>query len=218
MPQRVNLQPFSGDPLEDIRIFREQIESSIELAQVPAIGRVGYLKLQLQGGALNYFLELPDAERNTLTNALASLESRYLSANRVELYKLKFQERKFNQSKETQEDFLTDLIGLLNVAFANSGGNDYSAERTRRVRDAFITGMPTHIRIKLSLQPDTTTVTDLCSSVSKRFETFCLKSILPDEEASTTGFKPITQGPTSTCLAAAISSRTRANENLAAGQ
>ena len=25
VPQRVNLQPFSGGPLEDIRIFREQL-------------------------------------------------------------------------------------------------------------------------------------------------------------------------------------------------
>ena len=163
VPQTVNLQPFIGGPLEDFRIFREQLENSIELAQVPAIGRVGYLKLHLQGGALNYFLELPDAERNTLTNALARLECRYLSANRVELYKLKFQERKFNQSKETPEDFLTDLTRSANVAFANSGGNDYSAERTRRIRDAFITGMPKRIRIYFLMQPDTTTVTDLCS-------------------------------------------------------
>ena len=100
VPQTVNFQPFSGDPLVDFRIFREQLESSIELARVPAIGRVGYLKLHLQGGALKYFLELPDTQRNRLTNALACHESRYLSGNRVELYKLKFQERKFNQSKE----------------------------------------------------------------------------------------------------------------------
>ena len=71
-----------------------------------------------------------------------------------------------------------------------------------------------HIRIELLMQPDTTTVTDLCS-VSKRL---VLKRILPDEEASTTGFNAITQGPTSTNLASAINSLTRANENLAAGQ
>ena len=43
-------------------------------------------------------------------------------------------------------------------AFADSGGNDYSAERTRRIRDAFIPGMYTHIRLKLLMQPETTTV------------------------------------------------------------
>ena len=93
--------------------------------------QVGFLKLHLQGGALNYFLELPAASKNTLNNALLSLENRYLSANRVELYKLKFQERKFIQSKETPEDILTDITRLANIAFADSGGNDYSAERTR---------------------------------------------------------------------------------------
>ena len=65
------------------------------------------------------------------------------------------------------------------------------------------------------MQPDTTTVTDLCCSVSKFL---VLKSIHPDEEASTTGFNAITQGPNSTNLAAAINSITRAKENLAAGQ
>ena len=65
------------------------------------------------------------------------------------------------------------------------------------------------------MQPDTTTVTNLCSSVSKRL---VLKSILPEEKASTTGFNAITQDPTSTNLPAAINSMTRANENLAACQ
>ena len=41
VPQKVKLQPFSGGPLKDFRIFQEQIESSIDLAQEPAIGRVG---------------------------------------------------------------------------------------------------------------------------------------------------------------------------------
>ena len=54
------------------------------------------------------------------------------------------------------------------------------------------------------MQLDTTTVTDLCSSVSKRL---ILKSFLPDEEASTTGFNAITQGPTSTNRAADYLSR-----------
>ena len=57
VPQTVILQPFVAGPLEEFIIFREQLEISIELAQVPAIERVGYLKLHLQGGALNYFLE-----------------------------------------------------------------------------------------------------------------------------------------------------------------
>ena len=97
----------------------------------------------------------------------------------MELYNLQFQERKFNQSKETPVDFLTDLTRLSNIAFAASGGNDYSAERTRRIRDAFTSGMPTHIRLKLLMQPETTTVNDPFASVTKRL-TF--KSTYPDED------------------------------------
>ena len=73
-------------------------------------------------------MELPAASKNTITNAFRSLENRYVSANRVEIYKLLFQERTFNQSKETPEDFLTDITRLANIAFADSAGNDYSAE------------------------------------------------------------------------------------------
>ena len=213
-PQSVSLTPFTGAVTEDFRVFREQLESSIAPAQVPKAQQVGFLKLHLQGGARNYFLELPAASKNTLNNALLSLENRYLSANRVELYKLKFQERKFNQSKETPEDFLTDITRLANIAFADSGGNDYSAERTRRIRDAFISGMPTHIRLKLLMQPETTTVNDLCASVSKRLT---LKSILPDEDAQATGFNSITDNSTSS-LATALNNIATANKNLASSQ
>ena len=131
---------------------------------------------------MSYFLELPPGDRNTLNIALAALERRYFSANQLELYKLKFQERKFDNSKETPEDFLTDLTKLANIAFANTTGTYRSCERTRRIRDAFISGMPTQIRLKLLMRPDTDTVATLCSQVS---EPFVPKSILPDGGSST---------------------------------
>ena len=40
----VQLTPFSGSPTEDFRVFKEQIQSSIALAQVPDVGKVDYLK------------------------------------------------------------------------------------------------------------------------------------------------------------------------------
>ena len=110
--QSVSLTPFQGscyrrlperqlDPIQEsfYRVFREQLESFISLTQVPNAQQVGFLKLHLQGGALNYFLELPTASKNKLNIVVLSLEKRYLSANRVELYKSKFQERKFNQKR-----------------------------------------------------------------------------------------------------------------------
>ena len=141
----VHINPFSGGPTEDFRVFREQIRSSITLAPIPDAGKVDFLKLHLAGGELSYFLKLPAAEKADLATASTALERGYFSANQLEFYKLQFQERKFDTSKETPEDFLTDLTKLANIAFANSGGVDKSGERTRRIRDAFIAGMPTQL-------------------------------------------------------------------------
>ena len=214
----VQLTPFSGGPTEDFRVFKEQIQSSIALSQVPNAGKVDYLKLHLSGGALSYFLELPAASKADLTTALRSLETRYASQNQLELYKLKFQERKFNSTKETPEDYLTDLMKLANIAFPSTtgaGAVDRSGERTRRIRDAFIAGMPTQIRLKLLLRPDTDTVDNLCSQVSKRL---VLKSILPDDEANATAFNAVTQPETSTSLVTAINSVIEAQKDLVKNQ
>ena len=57
-PQSVNLTRFTRAVTEDFRVLHEQLESSIALAQVPNAQQVEFLKLHLQGIALNYFLEL----------------------------------------------------------------------------------------------------------------------------------------------------------------
>ena len=80
-PQSVSLTPFTGAVTENFRVFREQLESYIALAQVPNTQQVGFLKIHSQGVALNYFLGLTTASKNTLNNALLSLENRFLSAN-----------------------------------------------------------------------------------------------------------------------------------------
>ena len=102
-----------------------------------------------------------------------------------------FEERKFNSTKETPEDYLTDLMKLANIAFLSTTGTgaiDRNGEGNRRTRDAFIAGMPTQIRLKFLLRLDTDTVDDLCSQVSKRL---VLKSILPDDEIKGTAFNAV---------------------------
>ena len=47
----VQLTPFSGSPTEDIRVFKEQTQSLIAIAQIPDAGKVAYLKPHLTGGA-----------------------------------------------------------------------------------------------------------------------------------------------------------------------
>ena len=98
------------------------------------------------------------------------------------MFKLKFQEQKFNLSRETPEDYLKDLTRLANLAFANSTGGDRSQERTRRIRDAFIIGIPSQLRIKFLMELNTKTVQELCTFVSKRL---ALKSVLPDVQPLT---------------------------------
>ena len=125
LPQNVSLTPFTGVVAEDFKVFCEQLESSIALAQVLNAQQVRFSKFHFQNGALNFFLELPITSQNTLKDALLSLENRYLNANRVGHYKLQFQERNFNQSKKTPVDFLTDVTRLANITLGDSGGNDH---------------------------------------------------------------------------------------------
>ena len=61
------------------------------LAQVPNNAKLDYLKLHLTGGALVFLLEIPTEDRDTFDKAIQALENRYRSANRIELFKLKFQ-------------------------------------------------------------------------------------------------------------------------------
>ena len=169
----------------------------------------------MAGGALSYFLELPVAEKADLATALTALERRYSSANQLKFYKLKFQERKFDTSKETPEDFLIDLTKLANIAFANSGGVDRSGEGTQRIRDAFIAGMPTHLRLKLLMRPDTDTVDTLCIQVSKRL---VLKCILPDEDSVSTAFNAVSSTQPSISLTQVLNSVVEAQTDLAQTQ
>ena len=169
----------------------------------------------MAGGAFSYFLELPAAEKADLATALTALERRYCTANQLEFYKLKFQERKFDTSKETPEGFLTDLTKLANIDFANSGGVDRSGEQTRRIRDNFLAGMPTQLRLKLLMRPDKDTVDTLCTQVSKRL---VLKSILPNEDSFLTAFNAVLSTQPSTSLTQVLNSVVEAQKDLAQTQ
>ena len=209
--QTVVRNPFSGGETEVFRTFKEQIRSSVSLAQVPNNAKLDYLKQHLTGGALAFFLEIPTADRNTFDKAIQAFENRYLNANRIELFKLNFQERKFNLSRETPEDNLTDLTRLTNLAFPNPTGGDRSQERTRRIRDAFISGMPSQLQPKLLMELDTKTAQELCTFDSKRL---ALKNILPDEEATSKAFNALSFNETTNLMTEALNSIAATNSEL----
>ena len=48
----------------DIRVFKEQFQSSVALAQVPDAGKVGHLEQHLNGGTLSFFLNYREAAKH----------------------------------------------------------------------------------------------------------------------------------------------------------
>ena len=176
----LNLQTFSGAETENIDQFERQLRSCIGLAQIDAANQHLYLHLHLKGNALTFYDQLAQATREDLDLALTALRERYVGPERVEFYKLQFQNRKFNKSKETIQDYLTELQRLANLAFPNiaaraaAGGlpaiaaEDRANDRTRRVKEAFINGMPNKLKKYLLTLQEATPVEQHCEKASKR--------------------------------------------------
>ena len=135
--------------------------------------------MHLKGGALTFFEQLPEATRVDYDLAVAALRERYQNDQRVQLQKLIFSASKLKSSEESAQDFLTYLQRLAleaypNVARAAAGGRpavaaeDGALERARRIREAFINGMPIKLRRFLMTQPEDTTIQDLCAKAASR--------------------------------------------------
>ena len=117
-----------------------------------------YLHLHLKGNALVFYDQLTEAIRKDLDQALDALRNRYVNPDRIELYKLQFQNRKLKQSEEIIHDFLTELQRLASLAFPNIAARaaaagvpavaaeDRSNERVRRVKENFINGLPNKLK------------------------------------------------------------------------
>ena len=176
----VNLQPFKGTEKENLNEFLRQLESCIQVAAVPNDDRHRYLHLHLKGGALTFFDQQEAAVRDYYDQAVAALRDRYQNDQRIQLQKLLFNSRKMNPSEESAQDFLTELQRLALEAYPNvvaraaAGGRpavaaeDRAQERTRRVREAFINGMPIKLKRFLMTQPDETPIEELCAKASSR--------------------------------------------------
>ena len=105
-------------------------------------------------GALAYLDQMPSATRQDYDLAIAALRQRYVNPQRPELKRIVFHLRKFKPEQETASDFLTELQRLAGESFpdvaavAAAGGQpavpakNRANERTRRVREAFINGLP----------------------------------------------------------------------------
>ena len=189
----VNLQPFKGTDKENLNEFLRQLTSCIHIAGINDADRHQYLHLHLKGGALSFFDQLPEATRNDYDLALAALRERYFNDQRIQLQKILFSARKMKPSEESAQDFLTDLQRLALEAYPNVVARAAAAgrpavaaenrqlERNRRVREAFINGMPIKLKRFLMTQPDDTTIEDLCTKAASRM---IVDKLYPEDDDS----------------------------------
>ena len=176
----VNLQPFKGTEKENFDEFLRQLESCTQVAGIPDDQRHRYLHLHLKGGALTFFDQQEAAVRDDYDAAVAALRNRYQNDQRIQLQKILFNSRKMKVSDESPQDFLTELQRLALEAYpdiqarAAAGGRpavnaeNRAQERTRRVREAFINGMPIKMKRFLMTQPEDMAIDELCTKVSSR--------------------------------------------------
>ena len=196
-PPHVSLKLFAGLPNKNWDQFEDLLRASIAVARIPADHnqQARYLHLHLDGNALNYYLRLPENTRNALDDALEQLRNRYSGPDQRHNFELDIQSRKFDPVKEQPDDFLTDLQRLANLAIVDDvgAGIDRNDERTRRIREQFIQGMPFKYKKVLLRELDKVGVNDLCSIVKRRRR---IDQLNP-EPAHTTAFNSLTSSQNS---------------------
>ena len=176
----MNLQLLKGTEKGNLNEFIRQIENCIQIAGIANNDHHQYLHLHLKGGALTNFDQFPDAVRQVYDLALAALRQRYQNDRSIQLQKLVFQARKLKSSEESAQDFLTDLQRLALEAYPDIAtraaacgrpavvAENRAQERSRRVREAFINGMPINFRRFLMTQQQDTTIDDLYAKAACR--------------------------------------------------
>ena len=193
----VSLKRFAGLPNDNWDQFEGLLRASIAVARIPADHnqQARYLHLHLDGNALNYYLRSPENTRNALDDALEQLRNRYSGPDHRRNFELDLQSRKFDPAKEQPDDFLTDLQRLANLAIVDDVGAriDRNDERTRRIREQFIQGMPFKYKKVLLRELDNVGVRDLCSIVKRRLR---IDQLNP-EPAHTIAFNSLTSSQNS---------------------
>ena len=110
---------------------------------------------------------------NDLDDALRALRDRYNQIANQEFHRIKFHERKFDSVKESPENYIVELQRLALKAFPNVAAGAHGAaidradERTRRVKEAFIQGMPIKFKRKLLKEPQERTVEELGRQITR---------------------------------------------------
>ena len=168
-----NIQPyikvdkFSGKLGESFDDFRSSIESAVALAGIDDALRPQFVRMNLAESALRFFNGLPEAVRNDYDQLMERLGRRYNNTDNGAFHVLRFNEKIFDPSKETAEDFLVAIQRLADLAFPDNAaaGVNRAQERTDRIKEKFIQGMPLKYKRKLLKAPAAETVDQLCDRI-----------------------------------------------------
>ena len=82
----VTIQKFGGTSSESWTDFESLFRSLVEVANIDAAQRVGYLKLQLKDSALQFFHTLDNATRGDLELTLTALKNHFCNPNLKEIH------------------------------------------------------------------------------------------------------------------------------------
>ena len=191
----ITLSKFAGGDHENWHNFETLLRSTVVVADVPNARRPGFLKLHLEGPALQFFQTLDAAVQGHFENAITALRNHYCNPQLVELHKIKFENLKFDIKTTTPEDYLVKVLTVASQAYPQPAAAviapvgaapgdqarfdtetrdelerqwNATSERERLVKRHFIKSMPNWIKIKLLDQPEAATVQDLCTLARKR--------------------------------------------------
>ncbi len=146
---------FSGSKIDIFDEFESLLQATILIGDVGDDAQASFLKFHLSGGASRFYSSLPNDTQTKLAAALTALRNRYDQAANPDIHQIRFNDCKFDSTKETPEDFIADLQRLALRAFPDiaevGGANAVNrvVERTRHVKEAFNQGMPSKFKLKL---------------------------------------------------------------------
>ena len=85
----ITLTKFSGGDSENWNDFEALLRSTMDVADVQNARRPGFLKLHLEGAALQFFQTLDNATQTHLENAITALRNHYCNPQLTELHKIR---------------------------------------------------------------------------------------------------------------------------------
>ena len=178
----VTIQKFRGISSENWTDFKSLFRSFVEVANIDAAQRVGYLKLQLKDSALQFFHALDNATRGDLDLTLTALKNHFCNSNLKEIHHINLENLKFYHKIESPQKLLVKLQNLalktyptpVDLPVANEQDrfdretrentnrrNFTQMKRERHIIRLFKKRMPNCIRLKLREEPETATTQEV---------------------------------------------------------